>query len=151
MNVVDKHIHDLSKTFLKNMVPKMEYNLSATKLKVKKDNKKKTDKKIKNVINNNFNSMDLLLSGNDAINKRPYTAHGYKVKSKTKRLPKILKPKQEEEKIIAFKEKVYVHDKTLSLFNNYNLIDNTNEKQFSKTEKPKRINSALTKILFIII
>ena len=148
MNVVDKHIHDLSKTFLKNMVPKMEYNLSATKLKVKKDNKKKTDKKINNVINNNFNNMDLLLSGNDTINKRPYTAHGYKVKSKTKRLPKILKLKQEEEKIIAFKEKVYVHDKTLSLFNNYNLIDNTNEKQFSKTEKPKRTNSALTKNSF---
>jgi len=151
MNVVDKHIHDLSLTFMKRMVPKKENNLSSTKLKIKRDNKKKTtDNKIKNIINNNFNNMDLLLTGNDIVFKRPYTAHGYKVKSKTKRLPKILKPNQEEEKIMAFKEKVYVHDKTLSLFNNYNLIDKVDEKQklFSKTEKPKRINSALTKNAF---
>ena len=56
-----------------------------------------------------------------------------------------IKNKQEEEKIMAFKEKVYVHDKILSLFNNFQKIDNNEEKtKFNKTAKP-RINSAFTK------
>ena len=77
---------------------KKENNLSKTILKMKKDNKKKSDSKIKtkNATNKEIN---LLFTGDEIINKRPYTAHGYKVKSKTKKLPKIInKNNQEEEK-----------------------------------------------------
>ena len=148
MNEVDKHIHNLSLTFLKPRIIQKENNLSKTKLKIKKDNKRKSDSQIKN--KNTINKeMKLIFTGNETINKRPYTAHGYKVKSKTKKLPKIIKKNnQEEEKIKAFKEQVYVHDKILSLFNNYKYDEITNKTQLSKTTKPKRINSALTKDTF---
>ena len=149
MNEVNKHIHNLSLTFKNKMVPEKGNNLSRTKINIKKENKKNIDNKIKNIKNDIKNNLNNLLIENDIINKRPYTAHGYKVKSKTKRLPKIIRNNQEEEKIIAFKEKVYVHDKLLSLYNNLNLIEKNEEKnQLSKTQKPKRINSALTKNTF---
>ena len=151
MNEVDKHIHDLSLTFMRSKIIKKENNLSKTKLKMKKDTKRKSDSKI-NTKNKTNKEINLLFTGDETINKRPYTAHGYKVKSKTKKLPKIVKnnQNQEEEKIIAFKEHVYVHDKILSLFHqNFKFDDSINEKnQFSKTAKPKRISSALTKNTF---
>ena len=150
MNVIDKHIQDLSLTFMRPFIPQKENNLTITKLKIKKESKRKSDIQNKNTINKNMD-MNPLLMENETINKRPYTAHGYKVKSKSKikKFPKMTKTKQEEEKIMAFKEKVYVHDKILSLFNNFNLIENANEKaKLSKTEKPKRINSVFTKNAF---
>jgi len=62
--------------------------------------------------------------------------------TKTKKLTKIVgnKNTSEEEKIMAFKEKVYVHDKTLSLYNNF-LIKDYKKDEFSKTHKP-RLGSA---------
>ena len=74
--------------------------------------------------------------------KRPYTAHGYKVKSKSKRMTKTLRPNNidEEEKITAFKENVLVYDKILSLYNPPKIIqDNNNiEDKLSKTHKPRK-------------
>ena len=129
MNFVDKHIHNLSLTVNDN------------KLKNNKNNKNKSFKTInknnKNSTNNNFNfNFDL----NDTLLKRPYTAHGYKAKSKTKRQIKTSRPINEEEKIMAFKEKVLVHDKVLSLFNN-NLFQKNLKDEFTQTKKPKKSNS----------
>ena len=144
MNEVSKHIHDLSLTFIKLSVKKKENNFSRTILKNKNEMKKKNknNKKTDSInINNN------LIIANETILKRPYTAHGYKIrsKSKTKKLSKTIKSKHEEEKIMAFKEKVYVHDKILSLFNNFNLKEDTEEKtKLNKTVKP-RVKSALAK------
>ena len=129
MNFVDKHIQNLSLTVNDN------------KLKNNKNNKNKSFKTInknnKNSTNNNFNfNFDL----NDTLLKRPYTAHGYKAKSKTKRQIKTSRPINEEEKIMAFKEKVLVHDKVLSLFNN-NLFQKNLKDEFTQTKKPKKSNS----------
>ena len=142
MNEVEKHIHDLSLTFMKPIIPKKENTFSKTFLKSKKDKKAKNSDNQKNDL---FNINSIINNNNQLSNKRPYTAHAYKVKSKSKKLTKTIKNKQEEEKIMAFKEKVYVHDKILSLFNNFQKIDNNEEKtKFNKTAKP-RINSAFTK------
>ena len=148
MNEVRKHIHNLSTTFMKPHFNNKEINFSKTFLKSKKEAKKKI-KEIKANKNDeiiNINNI-IIQNENEIIKKRPYTAHGYKVrsKSKTKKLTKTIKPHQEEEKIIAFKEKVYVHDKILSLFNNFNIINKNEENnKLSKTQKP-RIKNALTK------
>ena len=124
MNFVDKHIQNLSLIFNDN------------KLKNNKNKSFKTiNKNKKNNTNDNFN-FDL----NDTLYKRPYTAHGYKAKSKTKRQIKTSRPLNEEEKIMAFKEKVLVHDKVLSLFNN-NLFQKNLKDEFTQTKKPKKSNS----------
>ena len=120
MNVVDKHIQNLSLTF--------------------NDNKLKNNKNIKTINKTNKISMNNNFDLNDTIYKRPYTAHGYKAKSKTKRQIKSSRAINEEEKIMAFKEKVLVHDKVLSLFNN-NLFQKNIKDEFSKTQKPKKSNS----------
>ena len=144
MNDVFKHIHDLSLTFMKPNINKKENNYSKTFLK----NKNVKKKEIKdNKKNDAININDNLIIQNETILKRPYTAHGYKIssKSKTKKLIKTIKSKHEEEKIIAFKERVYVHDKILSLFNNFNLKDDSEENiKLNKTVKP-RVKSALSK------
>ena len=144
MNDVFKHIHDLSLTFMKPKINKKENNYSKTFLKNKNVKKKEIkDNKKNDTININNN----LIIPNETILKRPYTAHGYKIrsKSKTKKLTKTIKSKHEEEKIMAFKERVYVHDKILSLFNNFNLKDDSEENfKLNKTVKP-RVKSALSK------
>ena len=144
MNEVSKHIHDLSLTFMKPNIIKKENNFSKTFLKKKNDTKKKN---IDNKKNDSINKNNKLIIPNETILKRPYTAHGYKIrsKSKTKKLSKTIKPKHEEEKIMAFKEKVYVHDKILSLFNNFNIKEEPEDKpKLNKTVKP-RVKSAVTK------
>ena len=122
MNFVDKHIKNLSLTFNDN---KLKNNKNKSFKTINKNNKNST--------NNNFDLNDTLL-------KRPYTAHGYKAKSKTKRQIKTSRPINEEEKIMAFKEKVLVHDKILSLFNN-NLFQKNLKDEFTQTKKPKKSNS----------
>ena len=122
MNFVDKHIQNLSLTFNDN---KLKNNKNKSFKTINKNNKNST--------NNNFDLNDTLL-------KRPYTAHGYKAKSKTKRQIKTSRPINEEEKIMAFKEKVLVHDKILSLFNN-NLFQKNLKDEFTQTKKPKKSNS----------
>ena len=148
MNEVQKHIYDLSSTFMKPRFDNKEINFSKTFLKSKKEKKKKTKDNKTNKKGEIINLNNIIIQKeNEIINKRPYTAHGYKVrsKSKTKKLTKTIKPNKEEEKIIAFKEKVYVHDKILSLFNNFNIIDKNEENnKLIKTQKP-RVKSALTK------
>ena len=144
MNEVSKHIHDLSLTFMKPHVNKKENNFSKTILKHKNEMKKK-NKNIKKSDSININNN--LIIPNETILKRPYTAHGYKIrsKSKSKKLSKTIKSRHEEEKIMAFKEKVYVHDKILSLFNNFNLKEDSEEKtKLNKTVKP-RVKSAIAK------
>ena len=144
MNDVEKHIHNLNLTF--NTFNNNKTNQNKTYYNIKNEKNNKKTKNIKNPNNNNDNNnFDNINLENDTILKRPYTAHGYKIKSKTKRLPKINKNKNiydEEEKIIAFKEKVLVHDKILSLYNNFLIKkDNNDNNKFSKTHKP-RISSA---------
>ena len=146
MNQITKHIHNLSLGFNNNI------NIINNKTNYKTNNKTKneniknlTDKKKSNKNNNvnDKNTINNLLYQDDTILKRPYTAHGYKVKSKSKKLTKTVRNNninEEEEKIIAFKEKVLVHDKILSLYNNFQ-IKNINNDNFSKTHKP-RVGSA---------
>ena len=144
MNHIEKHIHDLSLTFMNPKIIKIDNNFSKTYLPGNKLIKtRKLDNKMNTIkINNNINE---LIKANEQINQRPYTAHGYKVKSKSKKLKKINKNIQEEEKIQAFKEKVYVHDKILSLYNTFNIKNNDEDeskKITSKKNKNQRIKSA---------
>ena len=138
MNNIEKHIHNLSLTFNKNINVNINNRYNSNKKLYNKNNMNNN----KNMNNNNFNAIN---QEEEIILKRPYTAHGYKVKSKTKRLTKTVRNKNEnkieEEKIMAFKEKVFVHDKILSLYNNFLIRDNDKEdekkKLFSKTHKPR--------------
>ena len=144
MNEVFKHIHDLSLTFMNPNINKKENNYSKTFLKNKNIKKKEVKDNKKN---DTININDNLIIQNETILKKPYTVHGYKIssKSKTKKLSKTIKSRYEEEKIMAFKERVYVYDKILSLFNNFNLKDDSEENvKLNKIVKP-RVKSALSK------
>ena len=91
MNGVEKHIHNLSLTFNNNKGMTLYGN-----------NRKLTNKtKINKNIRENNNDLNNINNQDEIILKRPYTAHGYKVKSKTKRLPKTVRNKNtnEEEKL----------------------------------------------------
>ena len=140
MNEVTKHIHSLTLGFNNNM------NIIGNKAnnKLKKQNNNKFNNT--NILNNKYtnNNTINLNNENETFYKRPYTAHGFKVKSKNKKLSKTIRNKNdEEEKIIAYKEKVLVHDKILSLYNNFKIKEIRPEKEFSKTNNP-RVNSAYT-------
>ena len=142
MNDVNKHIHNLNLAFNNNII---NQNKTNNNIKIGKNNQLN---KIKtNYINKNNNNNIINLNYEDeTLYKRPYTAHAYKVKSKskTKRLTKTIRSKDidEEEKIMAFKEKVLVYDKILSLYNAPKIKQENNiEDKFSKTHK-QRMNSA---------
>ena len=138
MNDVNKHIHNLNLDFNNNI-----NNLKKTSNKITKGKNNQFNKS--NIINNNNNNIINSNYEDETMYKRPYTAHGYKVKAKSKRMTKTMRPNNldEEEKIIAFKEKVLVYDKILSLYNAPKIKkDNNNiEDNLSKTHQP-RIGSA---------
>ena len=99
-------------------------------------------KHLHNLNSINLNQKELASTCTEGFFKRPYSAHGFKIKAKENQIfTKTLYPKnKEDEKVIAFKEKVKVYDKTLSLFNNDIPIKKENLNK-NKSKKRKVNNS----------
>ena len=112
MNDVNKHIHNLNLDFNNNT-----NNLKKANNKIAKGKNNQFNKS--NIINNNNNNIINLNYEDETMYKRPYTAHGYKVISKSKRMTKTMRSNNIDEE-----------------------EDNNNiEDKLSKTHKP-RIGSA---------
>ena len=75
---------------------------------------------LQNLNSINLNKKELSSTCPEGFFKRPYSAHGYKIKAKGNQIftKTVIQKNKENEKVIAFKEKVKVYDKTLSLYNN---------------------------------